>query len=162
MCFTKSTPGRGLVLDILNKYTLEEPCPRKTLSFIKSKFAYVLQLQNVTNIALLDILVPKRISYVWRWNVLEFWGKLPSLSHTMDLPIMFTIIGAMLKTQVVGCEDSLEHGINYSASLFVNSNTTPSWKTFRIRTSSSLIEVMHVPRHPSRWFSNGVNTKVDI
>lgn len=128
MRFTQSTPGRGLVLDILNKYTLEEPCPRKASSFIKIKFAYVLQLQIVIYIALLHILVQKTISYVWRWNIFEFWERSPSLSHTMDLPTMFTMIGAMLKTQAVGCEDSLEQGINYSASLYMNSNTPPLGK----------------------------------
>jgi hypothetical protein len=46
----------------------------------------------------------------------------------MDFPTMFTMIGAMLKTQAVDCEDSLEQGINYSASLYMNSNTPPLGK----------------------------------
>ena len=35
MCFTKTTPDPSPMLDILNKYTLEKPCSKNTLSCMK-------------------------------------------------------------------------------------------------------------------------------
>ena len=49
----------NLVLDILSKYTLEEPCLQKILSCMKTNVPIVFQLQNAVNTALPGIVVFK-------------------------------------------------------------------------------------------------------